>query len=413
MIINGKIKLSGDKSISHRALMIASISKGISRISNLCNSQDVLSTINCLKKCKADIVQDGQDYLVKSSSLSKPLNPLNCRNSGTTIRLMAGLLAGQGVDAELYGDRSLMSRPMDRIIKPLNQMGVDIKFKDKKIVLKKSNISPTSIKNKIPSAQVKSSIILAALGSRGKISLHESYNTRDHTERMLQFISRNSIDINDNKIVVKKGFLNSENFIIPADISKASFIIACACLAPNSNLIIEDVLFNPGRTGFIDSLNKMGADIKIYNKKVRHNEPVVDIKVKYAGQLKNIHISSSKIPSMIDEIPILSVIGALSKGVMKISGLKELRFKESDRISSILYNLKSMGADIISKEDSLMIKGRKYLYNTNIKTFYDHRIAMAFYVASLFSKRKAILDDIKCIDISFPDFFDKIKEISV
>ena len=413
MIINGKIKLSGDKSISHRALMIASISKGVSRISNLCNSQDVLSTINCLKNCKADIVQDGQDYLVKSSSLSKPLNPLNCGNSGTTIRLMAGLLAGQGVDAELYGDKSLMNRPMDRIIKPLNQMGVDIKFKDKKIVLKKSNISPTSIKNKIPSAQVKSSIILAALGSRGEISLHESYNTRDHTERMLQFISRNSIDINDNKIVVKKGFLNSENFIIPADISKASFIIACACLAPNSNLIIEDVLFNPGRIGFIDSLNKMGADIEIYNKKVRHNEPVVDIKVKYAGQLKNIHISSSKIPSMIDEIPILSVIGALSKGVMKISGLKELRFKESDRISSILYNLKSMGADVISKEDSLMIKGRKYLYNTNIKTFYDHRIAMAFYVASLFSKRKAILDDIKCIDISFPDFFNKIKEISV
>ena len=155
---------------------------------------------------------------------------------------------------------------------------------------------------------------------------------------MLQFISRNSIDINNNKIVVKKGLLSSKNFIIPADISKASFIIACACLAPNSNLIIEDVLFNPGRTGFIDSLNKMGADIEIYNKKVRHNEPVVDIKVKYAGQLKNIHISSSKIPSMIDEVPILSVIGAFSKGVMKISGLKELRFKESDRISSILYN---------------------------------------------------------------------------
>jgi len=413
MIINGKIKLSGDKSISHRALMIASISKGVSRISNLCNSQDVLSTIDCLKSCKADIVQDGQDYLVKSSSLSKPLNPLNCGNSGTTIRLMAGLLAGQGVDAELYGDKSLMSRPMDRIIKPLKEMGVDIKFKDKKIVLKKSNISSVSIKNTIPSAQVKSSIILAALGSRGKTSLHESYDTRDHTERMLQFISRNSIDINNNKIVVNKGLLSSENFIIPADISKASFIIACACLAPNSNLIIEDLLFNPGRTGFIDSLNKMGADIEIYNKKVRHNEPVVDIKVKYAGQLKNIHISSSKIPSMIDEVPILSVIGAFSKGVMKISGLKELRFKESDRISSILYNLKSMGADVISKEDSLMIKGRKYLYNTNIKTFYDHRIAMAFYVASLFSKRKAILDDIKCIDISFPDFFDKIKEISV
>ena len=413
MIINGKIKLSGDKSISHRALMIASISKGISRISNLCNSQDVLSTIDCLKSCKADIIQDGQDYLVKSSSLSKPLNPLNCGNSGTTIRLMTGLLAGQGVDAELYGDKSLMNRPMDRIINPLKEMGVDIKFKDNKIVLKKSNISSVSIKNKIPSAQVKSAIILAALGSRGKISLHESYDTRDHTERMLQFISRNSIDINDNEIIVKKGLLSSENFIIPADISKASFIIACACLAPNSNLIIEDVLFNPGRTGFINSLNKMGADIEIYNKKVRHNEPVVDIKVKYAGQLKNIHIGSSQIPSMIDEIPILSVIGAFSKGVMEINGLKELRFKESDRISSILYNLKSMSADVISKEDSLMIKGRKYLYNTNIKTFYDHRIAMAFYVASLFSKRKAILDDIKCIDISFPDFFDKIKEISV
>ena len=283
-----------------------------------------------------------------------------------------------------------MNRPMGRIIDPLKEMGANIKFKNGKIVLRKSNIKSVSIYNKIPSAQVKSCILLAALGAQGKIILNESHNTRDHTERMLKFLSRSSLHTDNKKITLRRSILSSENLIIPGDISKASFLIACACLAPDSNLIIKDVLINPKRMGLINSLNKMSADIKICNKKIRHNEPVADIKVKYSGQLKNIKIGPSDIPGMIDEIPILSVIGAFSKGVMQINGLKELRFKESDRISSISHNLKLMGSDVISKENSLIIKGKKYLYNTNIKTFSDHRIAMAFYVASLFSLKEGL-----------------------
>ena len=412
MKINGQITLSGDKSISHRALMISSISKGVSRISNLCNSRDVQSTIACLKSCGADIDKDGPDYLVRSNTLSDPLEPLNCGNSGTTIRLLVGLLAGCGIKAELYGDSSLMSRPMDRVINPLKEMGADIIFRDNRIILRKSAIKSTSIDNKIPSAQVKSCIILAGIGSQSHITVNESHDTRDHTERMIEFFSKESVISDNRRIVIEGHTLGSENLIIPGDISKASFLIACACLAPQSDLIIQDVLINRRRTGFINSLKKMGADIEVYNKKVRHNESVADIRIKYNGQLKNINIISSETVRMIDEIPILAVIASFSKGVAIINGIKELRVKESDRVNSIAYNLKAMSCDVRESGDLMMIKGRKYLYNTKIKTFSDHRIAMAFYIASFFSKGKMVLDDMDCIGISFPDFFDKIKEVS-
>ena len=410
---NKIIQLSGDKSISHRALMISSISKGANRINNLCNSKDVQSTIHCLRLCGAKIEKSGKEYIVSTGTLSKPLKALNCGNSGTTMRLLIGLLSGQGIEATLYGDDSLMNRPMRRIIEPLTEMGLKSDYIKNQIIIKKSSIRGESVRNNTSSAQVKSSIIFAGLGAKGKTILSESYKSRDHTERMIGYHSRDSIYIDKSRILINPSPFISRDLEIPGDISKASFLIAYACLLKGADITIKNVLINPYRMGFVNALVKMGANILIDNNKNKYGESVADIHVKYSGRLKNIRISAQNVRDMIDEIPILSIIASLSRGVMIIEGVSELRLKESNRIFAIISNLRAMGVDAREKEDSMMIKGQLNLYNTNINTFSDHRIAMAFYVASLLAKRTAKLDDLDCIDISFPDFFDKIKEIAL
>ena len=410
---NKTIFLSGDKSISHRALMISSISKGVNRITNLCNGRDVDSTINCLRLCGAKIEKRAKSYIVSTSRLSKPLQPLNCGNSGTTIRLLSGLLAGQGIEAVLYGDDSLMSRPMDRIVDPLTQMGAKIENRDSKIIIKRSSIRGGNISNNTPSAQVKSSIILAGLGASNKTILDESYDSRDHTERMLSYHFRDSVYVDENRILISPSSFVSKNLEIPGDISKASFLIAYVCLLKGASITLKNVSFNPYRIGFIRTLIKMGADIVVDNKKNKYGEPTGDVHVRHSSRLKNIRVTAQNVRDMIDEIPILAVVASLSKGVMVIEGISELRLKESDRVFAIISNLKAMGVDVRENKENIMIKGQINLYNTNIKTFSDHRIAMAFYIASLFAKRTTKLDDLDCIDVSFPDFFDKIKEIAL
>ena len=405
------IRLSGDKSISHRALMISSISNGTNQITNLCDSQDVQSTINCLRLCGANIEKSASKYIIRSSVLSNPQKSLNCGNSGTTMRLLMGLLSGQGLEAELYGDDSLMSRPMDRVIGPLNQMGADISYENKKIYIKKGAIKGGAVKNRTSSAQVKSSIIFAALGGSKKTILQESYHTRDHLERMLSYLSRDLVYVKGCNIEINPGLFNAREIDIAGDISKASFLIAFGCLSEGANLIIESCLINASRMGFVNALKKMGADITIHNKRLKYGESIADIQVKYSPQLKNIRISPQNVRDMIDEIPILSVVAAFSKGVMFISGISELKIKESNRVLAIISNLRAMGCDVRENSDSILIKGLKRLYNTNIKTFSDHRIAMAFHIAGLFAKRKQVLDDLRCIDISFPSFFDKMAEV--
>ena len=405
------IRLSGDKSISHRALMISSISKGDSQITNLCDSRDVQSTIECLRLCGAIIEKSANKYIVRSSSLSNPQKSLNCGNSGTTIRLLMGLLSGQGIEAELYGDDSLMSRPMDRVINPLNHMGADISYGNKKIYIKKGNVKGGTVKNRTSSAQVKSSIIFAALGGNKKTILQEYCHTRDHTERMLSYFSRDSVYVKGHSIEIKPGLLTGRNINVAGDISKASFLIAFGCLLEGADLIIKSCLINSSRIGFLNALKKMGADIKVYDKKLKYGELIADIRVKYSPQLKNIRISPQNVRDMIDEIPILSVVSVFSKGIMSVSGISELKIKESNRVLAIISNLRAMGCDARESGDSILIKGSKILYGTNIKTFSDHRIAMAFYIAGLFAKRKQVLDDLRCIDISFPSFFDKMSEV--
>ena len=413
MSISKKINLSGDKSISHRALMIASISNGATQISNLCNGKDVQSTIDCLQACGADIAKDRDSYIVSSSSLFNPSKPLDCGNSGTTMRLMAGLLAGQGIVATLYGDSSLMKRPMNRIIEPLKKLGSNIDYIDNQIILKKSSINGGCVLNSTPSAQVKSSIILAALGAKGSTFLTESYNSRDHTERMLSFYSPNCIKATNKDLTVNSYPIEIKSIEIPGDTSKASFLIAYACMTPKSDVIIQNALINPTRMGFINTLKRMGANISINNKKMKYGELVGDIHVQYKSKLKNVYVNAQNVRDMVDEIPILAIVAALSKGVMKIEGVSELKLKESNRVLAIISNLKKMSCDIREKEDSIMIKGRNYLYNTNINTFSDHRIAMAFHVASFFAKHTMVLDDLECIKVSFPDFFEKLEEIKV
>ena len=411
MIESKVIRLAGDKSISHRALMISSISRGSNRITNLCDSKDVQATINCLRLCGACIEKSRNGYIVSSSSLSNPSKPLNCENSGTTIRLLMGLLVGQGIEAELYGDISLMNRPMNRVINPLKQIGANIVFRNKFFCIKKGLIRGGSITNITSSAQVKSAIILAALGASKKTILKESYSTRDHTERMISYFSKDILHARGKNIEINPSSFSGRNIDIAGDISKASFLIAFGCLSEGANLIIENCLINSSRMGFVNNLKKMGADIRINNKKIKYGESVGDICVKYGARLKNIRISPQNVRDMIDEIPILSVVAAFSKGVMSINGISELKIKESNRVFAIISNLKKMSCDIRENKDSLLIKGRKNLYNTRIKTFSDHRIAMAFYIASLFAKRRSVLDDLECIDISFPHFFDKLAEV--
>ena len=405
------LRLSGDKSISHRALMLASISYGDNRITNLCNGADVQSTIDCLTACGASINKNGNSCNITSDILSNPTTPLNCGNSGTTMRLLAGLVAGQKISAVLYGDKSLSKRPMDRIIKPLKKIGADIKYIDNKIIINKSELIGGEILNSTSSAQVKSSIILAALNANARTNLTETYQTRDHTEKMISYHSSKSISLEDNRITIKPSKLHIENIEIPGDLSKASFLIAYACLKPGSDIIFENILINPRRIGFIKTLNKMGARISIENKKSKYGEKVGSIRVKYNGRLKNIRVDEQAVRDMIDEIPILSIVAALSKGVMTISGISELKLKESNRVLGIASNLRSMGCDIKEVNEELSIKGQSYLYNTNIKTYSDHRIAMAFHIASFFSKHTMIIDDLECIKISFPDFFNKLDEI--
>ncbi len=411
MSVQKKIQLTGDKSISHRALMLAAISKGTTQIKNLCNSNDLQSTIDCLKACGVHISKNKNSYIIISNSLSSPSTPINCGNSGTTMRLLTGLLAGQNIKANLYGDASLMKRPMDRIIEPLKKMGAKLDYIDNQIVLKKSSINGGKILNPTSSAQVKSAIILAGLGAKAETFLTESYNTRDHTERMIAFYSSNHIQTIKKEIMIKPFQLKAKNIEIPGDISKASFLIAYACLAPESSIMLKNILVNPSRMGFIEALKRMGANISIDNKKLKYGEPVADISIKYNGKLKNIYISAQNVRDMIDEIPILSIVAALSKGIMEIKGISELKLKESDRVLAITSNLKAMGADIRENEEKIMIKGQNYLYNTNINTFSDHRIAMAFHIGSFFAKRTMILDNTDCIKVSFPDFFDKLEEI--
>lgn len=405
-MLKGTVTLLGDKSISHRILIFAAMSNKNCKIKNLSNCTDVKRTISILKNCGVKIYNANNTIIVNSTN---PLHPnrkkFYCGNSGSTARFMLGFLPSRGISGILYGDKSLSTRPMNRIIKPLQKMNTNLHSKSGTLPIsfKASKVSQINHTLSVPSAQVKTSLIFAALASEDKSIIKDPFKTRDHTERLIDFLGYENDDYT--KFNIKKF-----SYTVPGDISSAAFLIAGALLSPQSNITIKNLLFNVTRTGFISSLLSMGAKISISNEHLLQNEPVCDINIKYTKKLNAITINREQAIAMIDEIPIFSLICAYAIGTSTIRGVEELRYKESDRINSIIYNFKNMDIDIKEKNDGFDITGPNRLYNTSFKSFSDHRIALLGEVINLINNKpispKAEIQSL--IKTSFPEFYDII-----
>ena len=414
MPIRGIINIPGDKSIAHRALIISALIPGENNITNLPRGLDVGNTMDCLKHIGIQVYSTKNTVLVKGNTFKQPTEPLYCGNSGTTMRILSGLLGGLNIPSKLIGDKSLSNRPMDRIIEPLTNMGINIYSNSGRapIKIKKSNkFSNLEYEMKVPSAQVKSSLLLAGVCANKKITIREEYPSRNHTEVMLKNIGYNIIN-KGNKIIFNPLGEQIKNIDtnIPGDISSASFFIGAACMIPNSDIIIKDLLINNTRMGFIKILKKMGAGIIIKNRRTIDGEEIGDIQV-YYKPLYGVDINAKDIPFIIDELPILSVVATQAEGMTIISGAQELRYKETDRINAIVSNLKAMGVKAIDKKDGLMIEGPSILRKADIRSYNDHRIAMSFIIAGISSGNYNVINNTDCISSSFPEFNSILKKI--
>lgn len=418
-MLKGTVELIGDKSISHRAIMFSSIAKGTTRIKNFLMGQDCLSTIDCFRKMGVNIDINDKEVIVKGvglRGLKKPNEILNVGNSGTTIRLMMGILAGNKFESTVIGDESIGKRPMKRVTDPLRLMGCNIKGNDDAnftpITIYGGNLNGIEYEMPVASAQVKSSIILASLYADSSSTIIEKSKSRNHTEIMLKSFGAD-IKSNDLKIDVKpvRELFSVENINVAGDISSAAFIIAAASIVEGSEVIIKNIGLNETRTGIIDVLEAMNGNFEIIDKRIESGEVVGDLIVRYSDKLIGTTIDSNLIPRLIDEIPVIAILATQANGTTVIKDAKELKVKESNRIKAVVDNLKNMGAEIEELEDGMVIKGKTKLKGANIKTFNDHRIAMAFSVASLISEGKLNLDNTACIDISFPGYFDLINNL--
>lgn len=417
-MLKGSFELIGDKSISHRAIMFSSISKGHNKISNFLMGEDCLSTIDCFRKMGVDIKIEGKDVIVKGNGLyglKKPNDILDVGNSGTTIRLIMGILAGNKFDATIIGDNSIGKRPMKRVTDPLRSMGCKIEGKDDAnytpIKIYGGNLSSINYKMPVASAQVKSSIILASLYADKMSTIEEKVRSRNHTEIMLKSFGAD-ININDLQINVNPvDELYSQDIYVPGDISSSAFIIVGALITKGSEVLIKNVGLNETRTGIIDVVKSMNGNIEIFNKRLVGGEIVGDILVKYTENLCQTTIDKSIIPRLIDEIPIIAILASQAEGTTIIKDAKELKVKESNRIKAIVENLKNMNCDIEELEDGMIIKGKSKLKASYIKTYNDHRIAMAFSIANLICEGEIKLDNKNCVDISFPGYYDLLNKL--
>lgn len=418
-MLKGTVELIGDKSISHRAIMFSSIAKGTTRIKNFLMGQDCLSTIDCFRKMGVNIDINDKEVIVKGvglRGLKKPNEILNVGNSGTTIRLMMGILAGNEFESTVIGDESIGKRPMKRVTDPLRLMGCNIKGNDDAnftpITIYGGNLNGIEYEMPVASAQVKSSIILASLYADSSSTIIEKSKSRNHTEIMLKSFGAD-IKSNDLKIDIQpvRELFSVGNINVAGDISSAAFIIVAASIVEGSEVLIKNVGLNETRTGIIDVLEAMNGNFEIIDKRVESGEVVGDLIVRYSDKLIGTTIDSNLIPRLIDEIPVIAILATQANGTTVIKDAKELKVKESNRIKAVVDNLKNMGAEIEELEDGMVIKGKTKLKGANIKTFNDHRIAMAFSVASLISEGKLNLDNTACIDISFPGYFDLINNL--
>lgn len=413
--LSGSIEVPGDKSISHRSLILASQAVGISRVSGLLEGEDVIATSKALIAMGVDIKKEaGGDWLVNGvgvGGLHKAAHPIDFGNSGTGVRLMMGLVSSYPFTTKFIGDESLSSRPMGRVTKPLSLMGVNFESAEggrlPLSVIGSDAIMPIEYELPVASAQVKSAILLAGLNCRGKTTVIEPIATRDHTERMLKGfgadITSENINGKNHITITGQPDLKAMDIAVPGDPSSAAFIVVAALIVPGSDVEIKNICMNPHRTGLYDTLIEMGGNIEFTNKRNVAGEEIADIKVTHST-LSGVDVPASRAPSMIDEYPILSVAAAYAKGKTRMNGLHELRVKESDRLAAVENGLKKCGVRCKSGEDWLEVEGGNVNGGSTVETFLDHRIAMSFLVLGLAADNAISVDDTNMIKTSFPDF---------
>ena len=404
--LKGAVTIPADKSISHRAVMFAALVQGKSIIKNFSKGQDPLSSLNVCKALGVQAEFDNELLIINSTGkLNTPSIALDCGNSGTTMRLMSGILAGQNFNSTLIGDDSLSKRPMKRVIEPLSLMGAEIKSNDFKAPLniQGKNLHAIDYNSKLASAQVKSCILLAGLNAEGKTSFTEPYISRNHTEIMLKYMGAN-INVDCKTVTIEKSILEPRTIEICGDISSAAYFIAAGLIVPNAKIILKNVGLNPTRIGILEAAEKMGGSIEILDKKIVSGELVGDLQVSYSN-LKACTIEGEIIPRLIDELPVIAVLATQAEGTTIIKDAQDLRNKESDRIKAVVTELKKIGADIVETPDGFIINGKKSLKGgTEVETYHDHRLAMSLYVAGLICEKPLLINGFEWVDISFPEF---------
>ncbi len=413
--LKGRAAVPGDKSISHRSLMFGALAIGETRISGLLEAADVLATARAVEMLGADVAREGVEWIVRGrgiGGLTAPDGPLDFGNSGTGARLMMGIVAGHPLRALFTGDTSLCRRPMGRVLKPLRKMGLDVAEGDKDTLpltlIGTDQLVPMRYVLPVPSAQVKSAVLLAGLCAAGETTVVESEATRDHTEKMLIYLGAQiSVETApDGRAITVKGqpMLQGRPIRVPADPSSAAFLVAAALICPGSEIVVENVLVNPTRTGFYTTLREMGADIAFEAERNQGGEPVADIRVKHSV-LRGVKVPAERAPSMIDEYPMLAALSAYAEGETFMQGLSELRVKESDRLAATEAGLKACGVDAVAAGDTLTVRGTGAVPGGGlIVTDMDHRIAMAFLTLGLGAAEPVTVDDVAMIDTSFPSF---------
>lgn len=405
--LKGEIVIPSDKSISHRAIMISSLAKGKTKIKNFSKGADCHSTLKVFSQLgiEHEFLAEQDLIIVSDGKLKAPTKDLDCGNSGTTMRLLSGILAGQNFNSVLFGDESLSKRPMKRVIEPLSMMGAEIKSNEFKAPLKiyGQKLSAIDYVSSLASAQVKSCVLFAGMHADGETIFTEPYVSRNHTERMLKYLDAD-IQCNGEKTLIKRSNLIARDISICGDISSATFFIVAGLIVPNSDIILKNVGLNPTRTGILDVVEKMGGQIEILDKRCVSNEEVGDLRIKYSD-LKACEISGSLIPRLIDEIPVIAVLATQAEGTTVIKEAQDLRNKESDRISAVVRELRKFGAEIDETPDGMIINGKKELKgDCELDIYHDHRLAMSMYIAGLISKNPVKINEFQWVDISFPEF---------
>ncbi len=413
--LTGRVRVPGDKSISHRALIFGALSIGETPVTGLLEAADVLATARIVEQLGATVARSGGVWTVTGrgvGGLTSPETPLDFGNSGTGARLMAGVVTGHPIQAVFTGDESLSRRPMGRVLDPLKQMGLSV-LEDRRDTLPLTlrgtpDVIPISYRMPVASAQVKSAILIAGLNSPGETTVIETEHTRDHTEKLLTYLGAH-IEIaggEDGRYITLRGqpVLKGKPIVVPADPSSAAFLAAAALICPGSEIVIENVLSNPTRTGFYTTIEEMGANIAFENSREQGGETVCDIRIRHSA-LKGVRVPAGRAPSMIDEYPVLAVLAAYARGETVMEGLGELRVKESDRLAATEAGLTACGVDAHAEGDVLHVRGGAGVAGgATVRTHMDHRIAMAFLTLGLQARAPVAVDDVRMIETSFPTF---------